>query len=175
MNITGIITEYNPFHNGHKLHLDESKKITGCDGTICVMSGNFTQRGLPSIIDKWNRTKMALENGVDLIIELPTVFAVSSAEFFSYGAVATLNATGVVNNLCFGSELGDAEELNAVAKILTNESKNFKIFLKAEMKNGVSFPKAREIALQQILGKSNLDTIISSPNNILGIEYCKVY
>ena len=95
MNITGIITEYNPFHNGHKFHLEESKKQTKSDGTICIMSGNFVQRGGPAIIDKWKRTEMALNNGVDLIIELPTFYAVSSAEFFAKGAVSILNSLNI--------------------------------------------------------------------------------
>ena len=91
MNITGIITEYNPFHNGHLYHLTEAKKNTNCDAVICIMSGNFVQRGGPAIVDKWQRTEMALNNGVDLVIELPTYYAVSSAEFFAKGAVSILN------------------------------------------------------------------------------------
>ena len=91
MNITGIITEYNPFHNGHLYHLTEAKKNTNCDAVICIMSGNFVQRGGPAIVDKWQRTEMALNNGVDLVIELPTYYAVSSAEFFAKGAVKYLH------------------------------------------------------------------------------------
>ena len=109
MNITGIITEYNPFHNGHKFNLEEAKKQTNCDGVICIMSGNFVQRGGPAIVDKWQRTEMALNNGVDLIIELPTFYAVSSAEFFAKGAVSILNSLGVVDNIFFGSECGDSK------------------------------------------------------------------
>ncbi|GKX66272.1 nucleotidyltransferase [Inconstantimicrobium mannanitabidum] len=173
MNITGIITEYNPFHNGHKFHIDESKKLTNCDGIICVMSGNFTQRGLPAILDKWNRTKMALENGVDLVIELPTIFATSSAEFFSFGAVSILNSTNVVNSLCFGSEIGDSEILKSIATILLNNIENFNLQVKNEMKKGISFPKAREIVIGNIMNDETLSNLINSPNNILGIEYCK--
>src|SRR5665647_671717 len=98
LNITGLITEYNPLHNGHKYHISKSREITNSDGIICVMSGSFMQRGIPAIIDKWNRTKMALDNGVDLVIELPVLYSLSSAEFFSFGAVSLLNSLGIVDS-----------------------------------------------------------------------------
>lgn len=173
MNITGIITEYNPFHNGHLYHLTEAKKNTNADGIICVMSGNFIQRGGPAIIDKWNRTMMALENGVDLIIELPSYYAVSSAEFFAKGSVSILHNLGVVNNIFFGSECGDIEYLNRISKILANENDVFKSIIKKFINNGLTFAKAREKALIEFLGDSNIESIISSSNNILGIEYMK--
>lgn len=173
MNITGIITEYNPFHNGHLYHLTEAKKNTNADGIICVMSGNFIQRGGPAIIDKWNRTVMALENGVDLIIELPSYYAVSSAEFFAKGSVSILHNLGVVNNIFFGSECGDIEYLNRISKILANENDVFKSIIKKFINNGLTFAKARENALIEFLGDSNIESIISSSNNILGIEYMK--
>lgn len=173
MNITGIITEYNPFHNGHLYHLTEAKKNTSADGIICVMSGNFIQRGGPAIIDKWNRTVLALENGVDLIIELPSYYAVSSAEFFAKGSVSILHNLGVVNNIFFGSECGDIEYLNRISKILANENDVFKSIIKKFINNGLTFAKAREKALIEFLGDSNIESIISSSNNILGIEYMK--
>ena len=144
MNITGIITEYNPFHNGHLHHLQQCKKTTKCDGTICIMSGNFMQRGGPAIIDKWKRAEMAIENGVDLVIELPTYYAVSSAEFFAYGAVSILNSLGIVNNLFFGSESGDVKSLTKIAQTLVNEPLEFQEILKRNMNNGLTFAKARE-------------------------------
>ena len=177
MKITGIITEYNPFHNGHLFHLNSIKNQLESDAVVCVMSGNFVQRGLPAVLDKWSRAKMALLNGVDLVIELPSVYAVSSAEFFSFGAVSILNSTGVIDNICFGSESGNINTLNSIAHILVNESSEFKEQLRANLKEGLSFPKAREKALYDLLkDDKNAEDIISyitSPNNILGIEYCK--
>ena len=173
MNITGIITEYNPFHNGHKFHLEESKKQTKSDGTICIMSGNFVQRGGPAIIDKWKRTKMALSNGVDLIIELPTFYAVSSAEFFAKGAVSILNSLNIVNNLFFGSEIGDAKALSEIAKVLVSEDERFQNILKENLSLGLTFAKAREKSLIEYLNSSEINNIITSSNNILGIEYIK--
>lgn len=173
MNITGIITEYNPFHNGHKFHLEESKKQTKSDGTICIMSGNFVQRGGPAIIDKWKRTEMALSNGVNLIIELPTFYAVSSAEFFAKGAVSILNSLNIVNNLFFGSEIGDAKALSEIAKVLVSEDERFQNILKENLSLGLTFAKAREKSLIEYLNSSEINNIITSSNNILGIEYIK--
>ena len=173
MNITGIITEYNPFHNGHKFHLEESKKQTKSDGTIYIMSGNFVQRGGPAIIDKWKRTEMALNNGVDLIIELPTFYAVSSAEFFAKGAVSILNSLNIVNNLFFGSEIGDAKALSEIAKVLVSEDERFQNILKENLSLGLTFAKAREKSLIEYLNSSEINNIITSSNNILGIEYIK--
>ncbi|WP_302569391.1 nucleotidyltransferase [uncultured Clostridium sp.] len=173
MNITGIITEYNPFHNGHKFHLEESKKQTKSDRTICIMSGNFVQRGGPAIIDKWKRTEMALNNGVDLIIELPTFYAVSSAEFFAKGAVSILNSLNIVNNLFFGSEIGDAKALSEIAKVLVSEDERFQNILKENLSLGLTFAKAREKSLIEYLNSSEINNIITSSNNILGIEYIK--
>lgn len=173
MNVTGIITEYNPFHNGHKFHLEESKKQTKSDGTICIMSGNFVQRGGPAIIDKWKRTEMALNNGVDLIIELPTFYAVSSAEFFAKGAVSILNSLNIVNNLFFGSEIGDAKALSEIAKVLVSEDERFQNILKENLSLGLTFAKAREKSLIEYLNRSEINNIITSSNNILGIEYIK--
>lgn len=184
MNITGIITEYNPFHLGHELHLKSSKEITNCDGVICVMSGNFVQRGLPALTDKWTRTKMALEAGVDLIVELPTLFATSSAEFFAFGAVSLLNSLNVVNNICFGSECGDIDLIKKLSEIIINEPPLFKEYLKDYLKDylkeGLPFPKARSEALMKYLDDNNykidfsyLEKVLNSSNNILAIEYCK--
>ena len=173
MNITGIITEYNPFHNEHKFHLEESKKQTKSDGTICIMSGNFVQRGGPAIIDKWKRTELALNNGVDLIIELPTFYAVSSAEFFAKGAVSILNSLNIVNNLFFGSEIGDAKALSEIAKVLVSEDERFQNILKENLSLGLTFAKAREKSLIEYLNSSEINNIITSSNNILGIEYIK--
>lgn len=173
MNITGIITEYNPFHNGHLYHLSTAKKVTNCDAIVCIMSGNFVQRGEPAIIDKWKRAEMALLNGVDLIIELPTFYAVSSAEFFAKGAINILDRLGVVNNIFFGSECGDIDLLYKIARILTNEPKDLKLKIKENLKSGITYAKAREKALIDILNEDSLNEVLSNSNNILGIEYIK--
>ena len=173
MNITGIITEYNPFHNGHLYHLREAKKNTNADAIICVMSGNFVQRGGPAIIDKWKRTEMALNNGVDLIIELPTYYAVSSAEFFAKGSVSILHHLGVVNNLFFGSECGNVDKLTKISKALVKEDSELKVLIKEHLAKGDTFAKAREKSLIEYLKDEEINKIITSSNNILGIEYIK--
>lgn len=173
MNITGIITEYNPFHNGHIYHLTEARKNTNADGIICIMSGNFVQRGGPAIVDKWKRTEMALNNGVDLIIELPTFYAVSSAEFFAKGAVSILNSLGIVDNIFFGSECGDVNKLIEISQVLVNEDCTYKSILKKNLDKGLTFAKAREKSLIEYLNNDEINDILLSSNNILGIEYVK--
>jgi predicted nucleotidyltransferase len=174
MNITAIIAEYNPLHNGHVHHIESTKKITHCDGIICVMSGNYVQRGTPALIDKWTRTQMALQNGIDLVIELPVIYSVSSAEFFAFGAVSLLNSLGVVNNISFGSEHGKIDMLLMIAKILTSEPEEFSDLLKLNLQNGLSYPSARNNALCSTLkGSIEAEQILSLSNNILAIEYCK--
>lgn len=147
--ILGIVSEYNPFHNGHLHHLETSKKMTNTDFTIAVMSGNFVQRGDTSIVDKWTKAEMALKSGVDLVIELPTLYAISSAENFADGAIKILNSLGVVDYVSFGSEIGDINLLNDVANILYKEPKEFSSLITNQLKSGLSYPKAREIALTQ--------------------------
>lgn len=172
--VLGIVSEYNPFHNGHLHHLEMSKKITKTDFTIAVMSGNFVQRGDTSLIDKWAKTEMALKNGVDLVIELPTIYAISSAENFADGAVKILNSLGVIDYISFGSEIGEIDPMNSIAEILYNEPKEFSSLIKAQLRSGLSYPKAREIALAQFFGSSKKYTeILNNPNNILGVEYLK--
>ena len=181
MNITGIITEYNPFHLGHEFHLENCRKDTKCDAVICIMSGNFVQRGLPAITDKWSRTKMALEAGIDLVIELPTIYAVSSAEYFAFGAISLLNSLSVVDNIYFGSEAGDTKLIKLIANILNDEPKEFKIFLKESLSLGNPYPKARAYSLKKYISEvlklninlENISEFLNSSNNILGIEYCK--
>ncbi|WMJ82081.1 nucleotidyltransferase [Clostridium sp. MB40-C1] len=174
MNITAIIAEYNPLHKGHIYHINESKKITNCDGILCIMSGNFVQRGVPAIVDKWSRTEMALKSGVDLVIELPVIYSLSSAEFFAQGAISILNSLGIVKNLCFGSESGDVYILKRIAHILSEEPLEFKLKLKEFLNKGLSFPIARSKALNSFFENTSLiSKVLSSSNNILGIEYCK--
>lgn len=172
MKVVGLVTEYNPFHKGHLYHIEKSKQITGADYCICVMSGNFVQRGNPAIIDKWNRTKSALLSGMDMVIELPIHYSVSSAEYFASAAVSLLNDTGVVDSICFGSELGTLEPLDNLAEIFVTEPRDYKKLLQTHLKSGHNFPSARSLALNDLEGSSYSD-IINNPNNILGIEYLK--
>ncbi len=173
-NILGIIAEYNPFHNGHLYHLLKSKKLTNSDYTIAIMSGNFTQRGDISIVDKWYKAQMAIENGIDLVIELPTIYAISSAENFASGAIKILDSLGIVDYVSFGSECNDITILSEVTDVLTNEPSEYKTLLSHELSRGVSFPKARERALMMYLNDiRRFNNVLSSPNNILGIEYLK--
>lgn len=172
--ILGIVSEYNPFHNGHVHHLQISKQLTKTDFTVAVMSGNFVQRGDTALVDKWTRTEMALKSGIDLVIELPTVYALSSAENFADGAVKILNSLGVVDFISFGSEIGEITPLLDVANILYKEPKEFSSLITAQLRSGLSYPKAREIALSQFFGSSQkYSSIVSNPNNILGVEYLK--
>lgn len=174
MKIAGIIAEYNPFHNGHRYHIEQTRKITGADFIIVVMSGNFTQRGTPAIMDKYSRACMALENGADMVIELPSCYACASAEFFADGAIALLDSLGCVDYVCFGSECGDIELLRPIAEILATEPDDYREMLKAELKNGATFPLARNRALIHCIPSfAENENIIGSPNNILGIEYMK--
>ena len=173
-NVLGIIAEYNPFHNGHLHHLNESKKITNSDYCIAVMSGNFTQRGEVSIVDKWEKAKMAMANGVDLVIELPTIYAISSAENFASGAIKILNSLGIVDFISFGSESNDITLLEDIANVLAFEPSEYKTLLSHELARGESFPKARENAVMMYLNNiRRFANVLSSPNNILGIEYLK--
>ncbi|CDI49328.1 putative nucleotidyltransferase [Clostridium tetani 12124569] len=161
MNITGVIVEYNPFHNGHLYHLNKTKEITDCNGIIAVMSGHFVQRGSPALLDKWTRAKLALLNGVDLVLELPTIYSTSSAEFFAYGATSLLDGINVVNNLCFGSELGNIDIILKTSKILQEEPLSFKEDLKNFIGKGISFPNAREKALINFMIKEKIVLILT--------------
>jgi cytidyltransferase-like protein len=178
MKVLGIVVEYNPFHNGHLYHLEQAKKICGAERVVCVMSGNFIQRGEPAIMDKWARTEAALCCGADLVIELPVVYAMSSAEYFAYGAVKILDSLGIVDCICFGSESGNIRELDLISEILVEEPKLYINFLKHSLDTGISFPMAREKALKEYLyaaaaNVSDINSIMDASNNILGIEYLK--
>ena len=171
--ILAVISEYNPFHNGHLYHLQKSKKLINPDYSICIMSGNFCQRGDTSIIDKWSKTEAALKCGFDMVIELPVVYSISSAENFAEGALKILEAFDDVT-LSFGSECGNLDTLNNIADVLYNEPKEYQTILAHELSKGLSYPKARENALLLYLNDvRKYANILSNPNNILGIEYLK--
>lgn len=172
--ILGIICEYNPLHNGHLYHIEESKKIVNPDFTVCIMSGQFTQRGDTALFDKWARAEMALRSGVDLVIELPLIYSISSAENFSRGAINILDSLKGDITLSFGSECGDLKTLENISNVLIKEPPEYTSILKHELSKGVSFPKARENAVLMYLNDiRRYANILSSPNNILGIEYIK--
>ncbi len=181
MKIVGLVVEYNPFHNGHLHHIKESIATTNADYAIVVMSGDYVQRGGPAIMPKHIRTQMALACGASLVIELPVRYATSSAENFALGAVSLLHSLGCVDTLCFGSECGDVNVLRQIAEILITEPLIYRNILQSYLKKGLTFPKARESALIDYVHEDNptslplteLQMIISSPNNILGIEYIK--
>lgn len=171
--VLGIVAEYNPFHNGHLYHLLKSKEEAKADSVIAVIGGNFTQRGEPSLLDKWCKAEMALANGADLVIELPVLYSISSAENFADGAIKILNSLKIVDSVSFGSESENLNKLNIIANTLYKEPKEYKDLLYSFLKDGKSYPKAREQALVKYLKDSEYASIISSPNNILGIEYLK--
>ena len=172
--VLGIIAEYNPFHNGHLYHIQEAKRQTGSKYVICVMSGNFAQRGNTAIVDKWVKTQMALQNGVDIVIELPTIYSISSAENFAEGAIKILDQLKIVNTLAFGTETDDLAALNNITNVLYNEPKEYVAILNHELSTGISYPKARENALMMYLNNiKRYANILSGSNNILAIEYLK--
>lgn len=170
MNICGIVCEYNPFHNGHKYHIEQTKEKFGATHIIAVMSGNFTQRGDVALIDKYKRAETALKNGVDLVIELPVAYALASAEQFAQGAVYLLNALGCVNMISFGSESGDIKLLRETAGAVyyAMESEEFN----KQLKNGQPYPAALQKAIEKYYTDDVTQTLVS-PNNTLAIEYLK--
>lgn len=172
--VLGIIAEYNPFHNGHLYHIAKSKEETGAQYVVAVISGNFVQRGNTSIVNKWIKTKMALLNGVDLVIELPTVYSISSAENFAEGAIKIFNSMGIVDTISFGMEANELATLNNIANVLYTEPKEYITMLSHELNKGNSFPKARENAVMMYLNDiKRYANVMSGSNNILAIEYLK--
>ena len=168
MTAVGLVTEYNPFHHGHQHHLQESLKVSGAGVAVAVMSGHFLQRGMPAMLDKWVRTKMALACGVDVVLELPVVWACNSAPHFADGAVAILDACGGVESLCFGSEQGELSPLQDCAALLTTSAVRIARETGQALRAGISYPVARAAAVQGYPGASEL---LATPNNILGITY----
>lgn len=172
MKIVGLITEYNPFHNGHLYHIRKSKELTGADYCIALMSGSYVQRGAPAIYDKYVRASMALSSGADLVLEMPVAFSTASArEFATYG-VALFTALGAVDSICFGSECGDIAPLSRIAGLLADEPEEFRRTLKECLKQGMTYPEARHQALLSSLSPDD-QAVLASPNNILGIEYIR--
>ena len=170
MVVAGVIAEYNPFHAGHALHIRETRRLLGDCAVAVVMSGNFVQRGDCAVLDKWTRARAALEGGADLVLELPTVWAASSAESFARGAAELLAAAGVATHLSFGSECGDVEALQQVAACLDSEA--YQAGLRRFLDEGMPFAACRQAAARAILGRDLAD-LLSQPNNNLGVEYIR--
>ena len=174
MKICTVIAEYNPFHNGHLKQLRHIKNNLKPDYTIVIMSGNFTQRGDVALLDKYTRASHAILGGADLVLELPQVFACQNAEVFSKGALSILSKLPGEKTLCFGAEKDNLEDFINLAKVLNNETKEYKRLLKENLSQGNSFILARKQALETLYKNSNLDlSLLDAPNNILGLEYVK--
>jgi len=173
MKSVGLITEYNPFHNGHLHHLRESLKVTDAEVAVAVMSGHFLQRGEPALVDKWLRTEMALAAGVDVVIELPLPWACSSAPDFARGGVQALNLLGGIDALCFGSEAGDIAPLRLGAEILLDRVNAVTEKTAAMLREGLNYPQARARVLAGLLPEGLEEAALAAPNNILGLEYLK--
>lgn len=174
MRTVGLIVEYNPFHNGHLYHLQQSKKLTGAEGVVAVMSGHFLQRGEPAMADKWARAEMALSAGCDVVLELPVAYSVQPAQWFAYGAVAALHATGIVDALCFGSESGNLQALDQAASVLAQEPEAMAEMLRARLKEGQPYPAAYTAAAQALLSARGLAEhafSLEQPNHTLGLHY----
>ena len=173
MKVAGIIVEYNPFHKGHEYHISETRRITGADFVVAVMSGNFTQRGIPACLDKFTRTECALACGADVVLELPFCYATGSAEYFAEGAVTILDKLGCVDSLCFGTEADVPISLYAeTAAFLCDEPAGYKKALQEGLRTGLTFPQARLAAARPYLPPEAL-SLLESPNSLLGLEYCK--
>ncbi len=173
MKVAGIIVEYNPFHKGHEYHIKETRRVTGADFVVAVMSGNFTQRGIPACLDKFTRAECALACGADVVLELPFCYATGSAEYFAEGAVTILDKLGCVDSLCFGTEADVPISLyTETAAFLCNEPPEYKKVLQEGLRSGLTFPEARLAAAQPFLSEEAL-ALLQSPNALLGLEYCK--
>jgi len=169
--VVGIIAEYNPFHFGHRYLIDEAKRLTGADTVICAMSGNFVQRGAPAALDKWTRASIAMENGIDAVVEIPVVYCLGSASFYAYGGVRILESLTDVTHLAFGSETGDLEHLQKIADLYCEQKDEINERTRLAAKDGASFPCAQAKVVEEILSV-NLEKY-TNPNDILGVEYLK--
>ena len=173
MSVCALIAEYNPFHNGHLRQINYIKNTLKADKIVVIMSGDFTQRGEPAIMDKHERANHAIKAGADLVIELPTVFATANAEIFALGAVKIISQIPAIDSICFGIESGDTESYFSLAKAMLNESKEFKQLLKQGLDDGLSLAKAKFNAVKALNLSSADEKLISTPNNILALEYIK--
>ncbi|MBO4347656.1 MAG: nucleotidyltransferase [Lachnospiraceae bacterium] len=174
MKVAAIIAEYNPLHNGHEFQIKRAKQLTGADFVIVIMSGDFTQRGVPAVIDKYERTRMALNAGADLVFELPLYYSCSSAEYFASGAINLINKIGIVDYLVFGSECGDIKILTDIADVLNKRKSELSDVIHTLVKEGMSYPMARVRAVEEAIPNSYEHVeAMNYPNNILGFEYIR--
>lgn len=169
----GIIAEYNPFHNGHLYQIKKLRSLYPEKQIIVIMSGNYVQRGEPAVFNKYLRTNCALAAGANLVLELPGIYAVASAEHFAEAALLTLAKTDIVDTLCFGAETDTLSDLSNIADMLVEEPDMYQISLKQYLKEGLSFPKARAYATATYFKNTQMSELLSHPNNILAIEYLK--
>ncbi len=172
MKVTGIIAEYDPFHNGHSYHIKKAREMTGADAIVVVMSGHFTQRGMPAFFRRDARVQMAVDGGADLVIELPYIYACNSSHEFARGAAGILNGIGCVDALVFGAETDDMDTLGKAARAAAGTDDRSSAYIKEEMKNGVSYPEALTRSVEKIYGAQTA-AVLREPNNLLGIEYMK--
>ena len=172
MKVTGIIAEYDPFHNGHSYHIKKAREMTGADAIVVVMSGHFTQRGMPAFFSRDARVRMAVDGGADLVIELPYIYACNSSHEFARGAAGILNGIGCVDALVFGAETDDMDTLGKAARAAAGTDDRSSAYIKEEMKNGVSYPEALTRSVEKIYGTQTA-AVLREPNNLLGIEYMK--
>ena len=171
MRITGIAAEYNPLHNGHIYHIEKARELTEADSIVAVMSGSFTQRGEPAVMDKWTRAKLAVINGIDLVFELPFLYACAPAQIFAAGSVDILVRSGATH-MCFGSENGDIAVLREAAWEMADRETEIAPLRRKIMKEGFSFAKANQLAVEKVSGRRTAD-MMTSPNDILALEYLK--
>ncbi len=163
----GIICEYNPFHYGHKYHIEMAKKVAGADSAVCIMSGSMVQRGEPAIFDKWGRAKQAISGGADLVIELPSYYVLQSSDNFAFGAIKILDELSIVDAICFGSETDDINLLKKASEKI--QTKEYSDALKERLSKGFSYPSSSEYALLEVLGEADENLFL--PNSTLGISY----
>ena len=173
MKTAAIIAEYNPFHKGHEYHINETRRKSSADLILVLLSSDFTQRGEIALCDKYLRTRMALEGGADLVLELPLAISTASAEFYAKGAVSILNRLSVIDYLSFGAENNDLQRLQQLAEFLLKEPSDYKLSLQKGLQRGLSFPSAREEALKESFPDLDIKALTSTPNNILALEYLK--
>ncbi len=182
MKFCAIICEYNPFHNGHKYHIEQSLKQSGCDGVLCIMGGNFSQRGEPAIVEKYSRAAMAIAGGATAVVQIPTYFCTANAEIFAQAAIKIATSFKNVTHISFGSECGDIRSLTELAKFLNKEPEFYKSRIRRNLNDGYSLGRAKTHALQECINEGFVkftrpevvSNILNSPNNILSVEYLRV-
>lgn len=168
-----IISEYNPFHNGHAHQIEEIRRTLRPDTIVSIMSGHFVQRGTPAILDKFSRARLAIAGGSDLVLELPTIYATSSAEFFAFGGTSIANRLDPNGTLSFGSESGDLDQIKTVSRLLAVEHGNLDGIIREELAKGLTYPAARAQAINHLTQEADVANLLSNPNDILAIEYVR--